>query len=151
MLHGRRLGFQLRSGPRIESREVKMRHRASVLDVREFPGGLNTSQGRLLWREVQGYLYDERPCIVLNFAKVDQMDRPSFLLLLCCLEEAIKRNGDVKLAEVSAEARSALELTGVDRIFEIFDTNAEAINSFRKLSVSAGSHRTVRATLQSES
>jgi anti-anti-sigma regulatory factor len=64
-----------------------------------------------------------------------QMDRPSIKLLLCCLEEAIKRNGDVKLAAVPAGARSTLELTGVDRLFEIFDTNVDAVNSFRRLTV----------------
>jgi anti-anti-sigma regulatory factor len=51
------------------------------------------------------------------------------------LEEAIKRNGDVKLSAVPAEARSTLKLTGVDRIFEIFETNAEAVNSFRQVSI----------------
>jgi len=55
------------------------------------------------------------------------------------LEEAIKRSGDVKLAAVSAGARSALKLVGVDRLFEIFDTNAEAVNSFRRLSVERAS------------
>ncbi len=109
-----------------------MRHRASVLEVKEFPGA---RQGRLILGEVQNYSYDERPCIVLDCSKMNQMDRLSIQLLLCCLEEAVKRNGDVKLSAVPAEARSTLKLTGVDRIFEIFETNAEAVNSFRRLSV----------------
>jgi anti-anti-sigma regulatory factor len=68
------------------------------------------------------------------------LDRPAIQLLLCCLEEAIKRNGDVKLAAVPPGARSALKLTGVDRLFEMFDTNAEAVNSFRGLSAESMSH-----------
>ena len=111
-----------------------MRHRTAAFEVKEFPGALNTPQGRLFLGEVQSYLHDERPCIVLDCSKIDQMDRPSIQLLLCCLEEAIKRNGDVKLAAVPAGAKSTLKLAGVDRIFEIFDTNAEAVNSFRRLS-----------------
>ena len=112
-----------------------MGHRASVFEVKEFTGVLNALQARLFLREVQSYLYDDRPCIVLDCSKIAHMDRPSIQLLLCCLEEAIKRNGDVKLAAVPPGARSTLKLTGVDRIFEIFDTNAEAVNSFRRLSV----------------
>lgn len=112
-----------------------MRHRASTYEVREFPGALNALEGRRLLAEVQSYLHDDRLYIVLDCSKVSRMDRPAIQLLLCCLEEAIKRNGDVKLAALNAEARSTLKFTGVDRLFEIFDTNAEALNSFRRLSV----------------
>jgi anti-anti-sigma regulatory factor len=61
------------------------------------------------------------------------MDKPAINLLLSFLEEAMKRNGDVKLAGVPQEAMAALELAGVDRLFEIFATNAEAVSSFRRL------------------
>jgi anti-anti-sigma regulatory factor len=111
-----------------------MGRRAQVLEVKEFPGALNAPQARLFLGELKSHLYDDRPYIVLDCSKIGQMDRPSILLLLCCLEEAIKCSGDVKLAAVPAGARSILKVTGVDRIFEIFDTNAEAVNSFRLLS-----------------
>jgi anti-anti-sigma regulatory factor len=114
-----------------------MRHRTSVLEVKEFPGALNAQGGRLILGEVQSYSYDERPCIVLDCSKIGQMDRLSIQLMLCCLEEAVKRNGDVKLAAVPAGARSTLKLTGIDRIFEIFDTNVEAASSFRRFSADA--------------
>ena len=114
-----------------------MVNRASVLEVKELPGVLNASQARLFLREMQGHLCDDRPHIVLDCSRIGQMDRRSIQLLLCCLEEAIKRNGDVKLASVPADARSTLKLTGVDRIFEICDTNAEAVSSFRVPSAGA--------------
>jgi anti-sigma B factor antagonist len=114
-----------------------MGRQASVLEVKEFLGVLNALQARLFLGEVQGYLYDDRPHIVLDCSKISKMDRPSIQLLLCCLEEAIKRNGDVKLAAVPAGARSTLKLTGVDRIFEIFDTKAEAVSSFRRPSANS--------------
>lgn len=44
----------------------------------------------------------------------------------------MKRNGDVRLAGVSPEARAVLESTGVDRLFKIFDSIAEAESSFRR-------------------
>jgi anti-anti-sigma regulatory factor len=76
------------------------------------------------------------------------MDKPAIELLLCCLEEAIKRNGDVKLAAVPEGARSVLKLTGVDRLFEVFDSNPEAINSFRRLSINRASHGLVLGSSQ---
>lgn len=133
------------------SQEVNMRLRASTLEVKEFPGALNRSQGQLFLREVQSFLHDDRPCIVLDCSKVSQMDRPAIHLLLCCLEEAIKRNGDVKLAAVPAGARSTLKVTGVDRLFEIFDTNAEAVNSFKRLAVERASQGFVAGSSQGDS
>src|ERR1039458_5563421 len=111
---------------------MNMGSRASMLEVKEFPGVLDAPRARLFLGEVQRYLYDDRPNIVLDCSKIGQMDRQSIQLLLCCLEEAIKRNGDVKLAGIPAGARATLKLTGVDRVFEIFDTNAEAVNRVRR-------------------
>jgi len=128
-----------------------MGRRAPVLEVMEFPGTLDTFVVRLSLGEAQSYSYDDRPNIVLDCSKIDQVDKPSIQLLLCCLEEAIKRNGDVRLAAVPAGARATLKLTGVDRIFEIFDTNADAVNSFQRLSVNTASQLIVLGTSQPDS
>ena len=117
-----------------------MKRRACTLEVKEFPEALNAIRGRRFLGELRSNLHDDRPYIVLDCSKVSQLDRPAIQLLLCCLEEAIKRNGDVKLAAVPPGARSALKLIGVDRLFEMFDTNAEAVNSFRGLSAESMSH-----------
>ena len=109
--------------------------RAPVLEVKEFPEVLNASQARVFLEEVQSYSYDDRAYFVLDCSNIGPMGGLSIQLMLCCLEEAMKRNGDVKLASVPAEARSRLKLIGVDRLFEIFDTNADAVNSFRRLSL----------------
>jgi hypothetical protein len=61
------------------------------------------------------------------------MDALAVHLLLDCLEDAMKRNGDIRLAAVPPEAMATLELTGVGRLFEIFETCAEAIGSYRSL------------------
>lgn len=72
----------------------------------------------------------DRPCIVLDCSTVREMDRFAIHMLLCCLEEAMKRDGDVKLARVTPSARQTLELMRVDRLFEIYDTETDAVNSF---------------------
>jgi anti-sigma B factor antagonist len=118
------------------------------LEVKEFPEALNPTRGRLFLGEVQRYLHEDRPYIVLDCSKVGLIDRPVMQLLLSCLEEAMKRNGDVKLSAVPAGARSVLKLTGVDRLFEIFDTSAEAVNSFRRLSVERASQEVVPGSFQ---
>lgn len=46
------------------------------------------------------------------------------------MEEAMKRNGDLKLASVPPAIASLLKLTRVDCLFEIFDNSSDAVASF---------------------
>jgi len=87
-------------------------------------------QGRLFFKELESRLNIDRPCVVLDCSKVREMDPFAIHILLCCLEEAMKRDGDVKLAAVSASAQRSLALNRVDGLFEIYDTESEAVNSF---------------------
>src|SRR5215469_8173246 len=107
-----------------------MRFRPCAVTVTQLPEKLDLRQGRLFFKELESRMNIGRPCIVLDCSKVCEMDRFAIHMLLCCLEEAMKRDGDVKLAAVSSSARSMLELTRVDRLFEIYDTEGEAVNSF---------------------
>lgn len=72
----------------------------------------------------------DRPCIVLDCSGIREMDRVTIHMLLCCLEEAIKRNGDVKLSAVNRTVRETLVIMGVNRLFEIYDTETDAVDSF---------------------
>jgi anti-anti-sigma factor len=87
-------------------------------------------RGRLFFKDLESRINIDRPCIVLDCSPVREMDRFAIHMLLCCLEEAMKRDGDVKLAAVSPSVRKALELTKVDRLFEIYETETDAVNSF---------------------
>ncbi len=98
--------------------------------VRSLPEKLNLRQRWLFFRELEEHMRHQRPRIVLDCSAVERIDKSVIYLLLRCLEEAIKCNGDVKLAAVSPDAKALFDFTGVSRLFEIFDTTAEAVNSF---------------------
>jgi len=107
-----------------------MRFRPCAVTVTQLPEKLDIKQGRLFFAELESRMNIGHPCIVLDCSRVVQMDQFTIHLLLCCLEEAMKRDGNVKLAAVSPAARETLELTRVDRLFEIHDTESDAVNSF---------------------
>jgi anti-anti-sigma factor len=113
--------------------DMTLRIRAVV--VKQLPETLNARQARLFFTELEGGLNVDRPALVLDCSKVRQMNSSIVHLILCCLEEAMKRNGDVKLAAISAGATAVLELAGLDRLFEMYDTSADAASSFRRLPV----------------
>ena len=100
--------------------------------VKQLPQNLRGKPGRLFFQELERSMQADRPSIVLDCSSLQRLDRPAVDLLLCCLEEAIKRNGDVRLAAVPSGADAILELTGVNRLFDIFDTAEAAIGSFHQ-------------------
>jgi anti-sigma B factor antagonist len=99
--------------------------------VMEVPSTLSYAEGRTFLLELLPLLETDRPHIVLDCAQLRQVDSAGIEILLECMDEAMKRDGDVKLATVSPESATMMELMRVDRLFEIFDTVEEAKRSFR--------------------
>jgi anti-anti-sigma factor len=98
--------------------------------VKQLPEKLSVEQGRMFFMEVDPILNVDRPRLVLDCSNIRQLDSAGIQVLLHCLEEAMKRNGDVKLAAIPPEAVAILELTRVGGLFEAFDDVAAAVNSF---------------------
>lgn len=113
--------------------------RVCAVAVMQVPVLLSKARGQLFLDEVRRCLDIDRPYIVLDCSELRQMDGLAINLLLCCLEEAMKRKGNVKLSALPTGARTSLERAGVNRLFEVFETNAEAVNSFSRVPVHGNS------------
>ena len=98
--------------------------------VKQLPERLDLRHVPAFQREMEAHLASDKPQLVLDCAAVLQIDSAGIELLLRCMEKAMRHDGDIKLAAVSPEAAVILRLTRVDRVFEIFDTVAEAVTSF---------------------
>jgi anti-sigma B factor antagonist len=97
----------------------------------ELPETLNYAEGKKFCAELQPLLEVHRPRIVLDCSQIQHMDSAGIEILLECMSEAMKADGDVKLAAVSPASAAIMELMRVDRLFEVFDTTDEAARSFR--------------------
>lgn len=98
--------------------------------VMQVPVQLNHTEVKAFLADLQPLLAGDRPRIVLDCSLVRYMDSAGIEMLLSCMEQAMKRNGDLKLAAVSPELAVILELMRVDRLFEVFDTTEAATQSF---------------------
>ena len=105
--------------------------------VMQLPEYLNHSQVPVFFQELEPLLELHRPRIVLDCSHVRGIDSTGIEMLLNCLEEAMKRDGDLKLADVSKEAQVILEFMRVDRVFEMLPTCEEAVRSFNAIPVEA--------------
>lgn len=105
--------------------------------VKQLPEHLGAQQSQAFLRELAPVLEGDRPRLVFDFTAVRHLDSAGVELLLQCMEEAMKRNGDLKLAALSPQLAVILEMTRVDRLFEIFDNSTDAVESFHRFPAQA--------------
>jgi anti-sigma B factor antagonist len=98
--------------------------------VKRVPTRVNLREARQFFRDVQPFLTTDRPQLVFDLSHVEQMDAAGVEMLLQCMAQAMRRDGDLKLAAVSAQASTILELTRTDRLFEIYESSSDAVRSF---------------------
>lgn len=98
--------------------------------VKRMPPRVNLREARSFFRDVQPFLKADRPQLVFDMALIEQLDSAGIEMLLECMAECMKRDGDLKLAGLSPQAATVLELTRTDRLFEIFETSTDAARSF---------------------
>jgi len=69
--------------------------------------------------------------IVLNMAGVSYMSSAGLRILISSSKESKKhRGGDVRLAEVNERIADVLDLSGLTPLFNIYNTESEAVESF---------------------
>jgi anti-sigma B factor antagonist len=105
--------------------------------VMQVPENLNAESIHQFMEELAPLVESHHPRIVLECSQVRSMDSAGVEMLLHCLEETLKRDGDLKLAALSPEAEVILELMRVARVFEVLSTSEEAVRSFNAIPVDA--------------
>ena len=101
--------------------------------VMQVPEVLNVGEVHNFMQELGPLLDSNRPRIVLDLSPVRSMESAGVEMLLHCLEEVLKRDGDLKLAALSPEAEVILELMRVSRVFETYGTCEDAVRSFNAI------------------
>lgn len=98
--------------------------------VKRMPERMNLKQARAFLKEVVPFLTSDRPQLVFDMSQVRHIDAAGVEVLLQCIHEASKHDGDLKLAALSSQAAIVLELTRAARLFEIYETSTAAVKSF---------------------
>jgi len=98
--------------------------------VKRLPQHMSQHSAQELLRGLEPLLKDDRPCMVFDFSDVCYLDSAGIDVVLKCMEEAMKRNGDLKFAAIPPAIASILRIMRVDCLFEIFGDVADAVESF---------------------
>jgi anti-anti-sigma factor len=67
---------------------------------------------------------------VVDLSDCEFMDSTFLSTLVTTLKSIAGKGGNLKLCSISSETRSLMELTGTHRIFEIYNTKKEAVESY---------------------
>lgn len=71
------------------------------------------------------------PCLVINLAEVPMIDSSGIGLLVRFLAATKQRGGNLKLVRPSKFTLQTLRLVGVLNLFEVYENDDEAVESFR--------------------
>jgi anti-sigma B factor antagonist len=99
----------------------------TLVEVSGRVDSMNASElGVALANEIDG----GRNLLVLDLAGVDYMSSAGLRELVNSLKRAKKATGDLRLAQPSERVREVLDMGGLDTIFQIFETQTEAVGSY---------------------
>ena len=68
--------------------------------------------------------------LVLDLQSVDKLGQDGLWEMVAALKQARRSRGDLRLARPSDRAREAIEMSGLDQIFRIYESQADAVASF---------------------
>ena len=96
-----------------------------VLPVEE----LDASNAEELKRDIAPLLATN-PRLVLDLSRLRFVDSSGLGAFLSCLRKLNAKGGDLKLAGLAKPVRAIFELVRLHRVFDIYDTTAEAVSAF---------------------
>ena len=103
---------------------------ASNVQILELEGRFDTYTSPPIKAWLESALHTEPPLIVINLAGVNFVDSTAMATLVQGMKRCREVNGDLRLCELQQPVRMIFELTRLDRAFEIFAAEHEAVAAF---------------------
>jgi anti-sigma B factor antagonist len=112
------------------SLDIQQREHEAII-LLDLNGRLTVGDETSTFRDrMQKLIAADRRSIILNLQHVDYIDSTGLGALVMCDTTLQKANGKVKLLNLSRRGIELLVMTKLTTIFEIFDDEQNAVNSF---------------------
>lgn len=98
-------------------------------------GRLDLASGSSLKEEVKKLFDQEKTSIHLNLSEVEFINSSGLGSLVSLMKETRVKKGRLTLSNMANYVKEIFEITQLSRIFEIFDTDAEALASYQQAAV----------------
>lgn len=110
--------------------ELKLRF-ADNVKILELAGRFDTYTAGEVRQWIDEVTVEEPANIVVNLQGVDFVDSTALATLVQGVKNCRQHNGDLRLCDVKQSVRMVFELTRLDRFFEIYPQEAEAVKAFK--------------------
>jgi anti-sigma B factor antagonist len=110
------------------------------VEVVQISGRIELGEGSAAVRDVvRDLLANGRKTILLNLADVDYIDSAGLGSLVSAFTSVRNAGGELKLVYLTKKIQDLLQMTRLYTVFEIFDDETAALNSFDKSAASTAS------------
>lgn len=96
----------------------------------EVSGRIDSMNANQLGESLSDVIAKGRVHIVLDLQAVDWMSSAGLREIVTALKKVKRASGDLRIAQPSDRVREVLEMAGLDTIFRIYDSQAEALGSY---------------------
>jgi anti-sigma B factor antagonist len=110
---------------------IKHEKIASVNVIRLVFNEINRDQREDLKKQLKDLLDTGGKKFIMDFSKVGFLSSLVVATIISFAKELFSRNGHLKLFSTSNEPLAVLRLTKLDRIFEVYKNENEALESFK--------------------
>ena len=102
------------------------------ITIIELSGDVDSQSSPEVKSRIRTLISDGRSKLVVDLEKVRYMDSAGLGLLLSGLKAARKESSDLKLAAIQKrQVQSIFRLTNLNKVFEIFENQEDAVVAFR--------------------
>lgn len=110
--------------------DINKRENADVI-ILDIAGEIDLYNAPEIKDIINKLIEEQKYNVIINLEKVSYIDSSGIGALISSLSNLKKYQGGLKIINVFASVRKVFELTKLTSFFEIYDSEAEAINAFR--------------------
>lgn len=95
----------------------------------EISGRMDTINSKEIEAKLDSLLENNNAKIIIDLAAVDYISSVGLRVLLAALKKQREQKGSMKLVSLQPFVKDIFKMTGFDKIFSIYSTQEEAMNS----------------------
>lgn len=92
---------------------------------------IDASSSKDLKEIIQNKIEENKIRLLLDLSEVSFIDSSGLGMLITCLKTINNAGGQLKIASICNPVKTIFDTTRMDRVFEIFENNDDALKSFR--------------------
>lgn len=81
---------------------------------------------------INSLIDEDKKSVIINLAKINHIDSSGIGALITSMIDFKKAGGSLKICSVNKPVMRIFEMTKAETLFEIYESEADALNSFKK-------------------